>query len=74
MVFPKDFFEEVNKKKWTDDKKTCKITQHAKSQGEWICFHNYLHESILYEKLHLESKYLVKNNGIYFADERKKSI
>ena len=32
MVFLKDLFEKVNlKKKCTDDKKTCKITQHAKS-------------------------------------------
>ena len=35
MVFLKEFFEQVNlkKKKLTDDKKkkTCKITQHAKS-------------------------------------------
>ena len=32
MIFLKDLFEKVNlKKKSTDDKKACKITQHAKS-------------------------------------------
>ena len=33
MVFPKEFFEEVDFEKSADDKKACKITQHATSQA-----------------------------------------
>ena len=31
MVFLKEFIEKVNLEKIADDKKTCKITQHAKN-------------------------------------------